>query len=228
VDVDGVDDRCLRQASNTEDEGHAVHDDEGPQPRDAEEAPEQSAAEAAAEATSTATDQAAETSPEHAAAAQPSLQASEELGAELVRLVRGLRELSATVPQPGRQRLDLPGAAVLGRVGDEGPLRLSTLAERLCLDLSTVSRQVPALERAGWLVREPDPRDRRAQLLRLTEAGQRALAARRRAQAQALAQALPGWTDVEVSDLAARLARLNTDLTAHRAALPDPAHREAS
>ena len=131
----------------------------------------------------------------------PDTQPSERLAGELLRLVRALRDLNAALPQAGARRLDLAGAAVLGRVGDDGPLRLSALAERLCLDLSTVSRQVPALERAGWLVREPDPHDRRAQLLRLTEAGQHALADRRRAAAAVLAAALPGWTDDEVGEL---------------------------
>lgn len=143
----------------------------------------------------------------------------ESLAKELVHLVRGLRELAGAVQTAGGPPLEMAAAQVLGRVGDEGPLRLSTLAERLGLDLSTVSRQVPGLEQAGWLVREPDPHDRRAQLLRLTEAGQQALRERRAAQARLLADALPGWSPQEVADLAGRLARLNGDLADHRSAL---------
>ena len=158
---------------------------------------------------------------------------AEALAAELVALVRGLRELGSSMPSVDGQRLDVPAAAVLGHVGDAGPLRLSALAERLFLDVSTVSRQVPALERAGWLVREPDPCDRRATLLRLSERGQQALAARRRAYADVLAGALPGWGQEELRDLAASLSRLNADLAAHRSASvadarPAPAHQEAS
>ncbi|MCW2778144.1 MAG: transcriptional regulator, MarR family [Frankiales bacterium] len=146
--------------------------------------------------------------------------ATEALAAELVRLVRGLRELGAAMRSSDGSRMDLPAGAVLGQVGDNGPLRLSDLADRLLLDLSTVSRQVPALERDGLLQREPDPCDRRASLLSLTDAGRAALAARRRAQAEHLAVALPDWSDDDVAHLAALLGRLNTDLSAHRSAQP--------
>ncbi len=158
---------------------------------------------------------------------------TEALATQLVGLVRGLRELGAALPSVDGHRLDAGAAAVLAHVGDAGPLRLSALAERLCLDVSTVSRQVPALERAGWLVREPDPCDRRATLLRLSARGQEALARRRRSHARLLAEALPGWDDDELRALAASLARLNTDLTTHRTASvaparPAPVHQEAS
>ncbi len=131
--------------------------------------------------------------------------------------MRTLRDLNGAATPDGGPTIELSTAAVLGRVGDEGPLRLSTLADRLSLDLSTVSRQVPVLERAGWLVRETDPQDRRAQLLRLTDAGRQVLAARRVAQARLLEDALPSWSPEEVADLAASLTRLNADLTAYRA-----------
>lgn len=152
--------------------------------------------------------------------------ASEDLVHELVTLVRGLRELGAAVGPTRGHRLDLPAAVVLAHLGDDGPLRLSTLAERIHLDLSTVSRQVPALERAGWLVREPDPHDRRAQLLQLTDEGRSALAERRRSHARLLAAALPTWSKDELRDLAHTLARFNADLSVARPAAP--AHQEAS
>ena len=159
--------------------------------------------------------------------------ATEVLATELVQLVRGLRELGSRLPAVDGRRLDLPAAAVLGNVGDAGPLRLSDLAERLCLDVSTVSRQVAALERAGWLVRSPDPVDRRACLLALSTEGRAVLLVRRRAAAELLAAALPAWSDDDLQALAAGLARLNTDLATHRSATPAlapaaTAHQEAS
>lgn len=141
----------------------------------------------------------------------------ESLAKELTLLVRGLRDLNGVAPLDGAPAMELSTAAILARVADEGPLRLSTLADRLSLDLSTVSRQVPVLERAGWLVREPDPHDRRAQLLLVTDTGRAVLAERRAAQARLLARALPGWTPDEVAGLAGSLARLNADLTDYRA-----------
>lgn len=150
---------------------------------------------------------------------------SEDLVHELVVLVRGLRELGASAPWTTGPRLDLPAAVVLAHLRDEGPLRLSGLADRLCLDASTVSRQVPALERAGWLVREADPDDRRAQLLRLTDEGRSTLDERRRRHAVLLRGALPDWSDAELQDLTATLSRLNADLSA-RPATAD--HRKVS
>ncbi|MCW2607863.1 MAG: hypothetical protein JWO60_2556 [Frankiales bacterium] len=150
--------------------------------------------------------------------ARSPVSASEALTRELIALVRGLRELKHATDEPGTPRLELATAAVLGTVGDAGPLRLSELADRLGLDVSTVSRQVPALERAGWVVRDPDPCDRRAQLLRLSPEGHDALAARRRAHAAVLRDVLGSWNDAQVQALADDLARLNTDLSAHRTA----------
>ncbi|MCU1692481.1 MAG: marR 2 [Frankiales bacterium] len=146
------------------------------------------------------------------------MSATEALAREIVLLVRGLRELSTTLPPTSGRRLDQSAAAVLAHVGDFGPLRLSELADRLCLDVSTVSRQVPALEREGWVDREADPGDRRAHLLRLTPAGREALADRRRAHAALLTEALPDWSEDELGALASSLSRFNTDLSAARSA----------
>jgi MarR family transcriptional regulator, 2-MHQ and catechol-resistance regulon repressor len=55
----------------------------------------------------------------------------------------------------------------------EGPLSLNDLAARLYLDKSTTSRVIDALERKGYVHREPNPADRRALLLEPTEAGRR-------------------------------------------------------
>lgn len=48
---------------------------------------------------------------------------------------------------------------------------VGVLAERLTADASTVSRLLKPLEAAGYLVLDPDPDDRRAKRIRLTEAG---------------------------------------------------------
>src|SRR4029450_8752881 len=44
----------------------------------------------------------------------------------------------------------------------QGPMRLSALAERLFLDKSTTSRVVSTLVRKGYVEQGPDARDRRA------------------------------------------------------------------
>jgi DNA-binding MarR family transcriptional regulator len=140
----------------------------------------------------------------------------ETMSRELVQLVRGLRELHSAVTAASRHPIDASGAAVLGRLGELGPVRLSTLATALSLDISTVSRQVPVLERQGWVARKRDPEDQRAQLLDLTPSGHDALAEVRRSRAEVLTRLLPDWTDQDMDAFAAQLHRFNDDVTKNR------------
>jgi DNA-binding MarR family transcriptional regulator len=139
---------------------------------------------------------------------------------ELVSLLRGLRELHGTVADASRYAVDPSGVAILARLDELGPCRLSTLAGVLCLDLSTVSRQVPALERSGWVARERDPEDHRAQLLDLTTQGREVLMDVRRSRNDVLARLLPDWSEDELEAFAAQLHRFNHDVTSNRSALP--------
>lgn len=56
---------------------------------------------------------------------------------------------------------------------EQGPMRLSSLAERLYLDKSTTSRVVGTLVRKGYIEQRPDTTDRRAASLHATRQGQR-------------------------------------------------------
>jgi DNA-binding MarR family transcriptional regulator len=108
---------------------------------------------------------------------------------------------------------------VLSRLEELGPVRLSTLAQVLSLDISTVSRQVPVLERQGWVTRERDPEDQRAQLFELTHAGRTVLTEVRRSRAEVLRRLLPDWTEKELDSFAAQLHRFNKDVTTNRQAI---------
>lgn len=52
-----------------------------------------------------------------------------------------------------------------------GPIRQTLLAERLGIEAMTLSCLVDRLENKGYVERQPDPDDRRAKLVALTEAG---------------------------------------------------------
>jgi DNA-binding MarR family transcriptional regulator len=91
-----------------------------------------------------------------------------------------------------------------------GPLRASDLADRACLDLSTVSRHLAALEAEGYVVRTPDPDDGRAHLLAATKDGQRLVREAREKRLAMLADALHDWSDAERSELI-RLTRKLAD-----------------
>ncbi len=73
-------------------------------------------------------------------------------------------------------------------VSEHGPLRLSTLAEHLRIAPRSATEVADALQERGFVQRMPDPDDRRAVLLSVTEAGAQAAhrhAAARRAGAEA-------------------------------------------
>lgn len=89
--------------------------------------------------------------------------------------VRALARLSR-VMERASAALSLPHYRVLSAVAD-GDERAARLAERLAVGKPTVSSSVAALCRRGLLVREAVADDQRASSLRLTAAGQAALAA---------------------------------------------------
>src|ERR1700704_690120 len=66
--------------------------------------------------------------------------------------------------------LDRASYAVLFRL-EEGPARLSDLAQKVGVDISTLSRQVHHLEEAGLVGRAVVEEDRRAALLSVTNEG---------------------------------------------------------
>jgi DNA-binding MarR family transcriptional regulator len=56
------------------------------------------------------------------------------------------------------------------------PMTVSDLAAHLEISKQGAAQVIEDMERRGYVEREPDPHDRRARLVRLTERGQRALA----------------------------------------------------
>lgn len=129
---------------------------------------------------------------------------------ELLRLVRHLETF-------GRRgslyaRVDRAGYLAMRVLDDLGPASTNALAHALHLDGSTVTRQVTALARAGYVDRCPDPADRRSSIITLTAAGRRCMREveqERRWRIQAL---VGGWDEDERAGLAQALIRLNASL----------------
>jgi DNA-binding MarR family transcriptional regulator len=146
---------------------------------------------------------------------------SERLTAGVARLVRTGRQLahSAAADLYG----DLPsfGWALLAAL-EQGEQRCSALAARLCVDVSVASRQVSALERAGYVVRRPDPLDGRASLMSLSDEGVAALARVRALRGQWAFGALEHWSEDEARQFSVLLERLADDLerTGRRSSAP--------
>jgi DNA-binding MarR family transcriptional regulator len=117
--------------------------------------------------------------------------------------------------------LSLVSYTLLGHLEDAGGCRATDLAAHYSLDKSTVSRQVSALERAGWIDRRMDPEDHRVQVLQLTEAGTEILAQVTRSRRTAFRERLTGWSGEDLARFASYLLRYNATDTATVAERPD-------
>ncbi|MFE0257819.1 MarR family winged helix-turn-helix transcriptional regulator [Streptomyces sp. NPDC059010] len=111
--------------------------------------------------------------------------------------------------------LDRAAVALLRQVADSESLRPGELANRLGVEASHVTRTVQQLQKAGYVTRVPDPQDRRAQRIELTEAGRQAIARVRDAGARGMQLALADWTPEELGQLAALFHRMVDDFLAH-------------
>ncbi|MCW2695946.1 MAG: Transcriptional regulator, MarR family [Modestobacter sp.] len=147
---------------------------------------------------------------------------SEQLTAGVGRLVRAGRQLGSRVAADLLGDLPSSGWVVLVPLEQGGPQRCSALAGRLGVDVSVASRQVTALERAGYVHRRPDPLDGRASLISLSAAGAVALARTRAVRGAWTAEALRDWTDEEARALTAQLERLTAGLERARRPVPRP------
>lgn len=140
----------------------------------------------------------------------------ERLAGELTQLLRAMKDLHTQVVEDAELPCELAGTYVLGRLAALGPVRLTQLAQEIGLDPSAVSRHVSSLERHGFVAREKDTSDLRAQQLVLTPSGQRAVADLHAARSRAVKDRLPDWSAAEIDALSTGLSRLNDQLAGRR------------
>jgi DNA-binding MarR family transcriptional regulator len=99
-----------------------------------------------------------------------------------------------------------------------GPLSPSALARRAGLHPATMTGVLDRLERGGWIVRERDPSDRRAVLVRVVRDRFGELLALYAGMARAMNQLLAGYSDRELEVIADFMRKT---LEAGRAATED-------
>ncbi len=118
-----------------------------------------------------------------------------DLNEALDRLIRrsGLPRVHQRLNATAGVSLDRSSYWLASWLTDAESLRLSDLAEVLHTDLSTVSRQVQAAERAGLVERRPDPSDGRASRVHLTAGGRDALERLRAVQRAEILAAIADW-----------------------------------
>ncbi|WP_419999448.1 MarR family winged helix-turn-helix transcriptional regulator [Streptomyces boninensis] len=112
----------------------------------------------------------------------------------------------------GGERLDRSAYVLLSRLQLDGPMSIGQLREAFGLDASTLNRQTAGMLRAGLVERIPDPDGGIARKFRVTEEGERRLAADRTANVAGLGKVLKGWSAEEAAQFAAMLHRFNEDI----------------
>ncbi|MCW0232022.1 MAG: MarR family transcriptional regulator [Ferrovibrio sp.] len=116
---------------------------------------------------------------------------------------------SATLRQAG---ITLQDWRVLAALREKNGQRLTELAQRTSVEVSTLSRLVGGLEAAGMVSRGRDSDDARAIAIRLTPAGEAATAALTPAAQQLEGVAVAGLSAAEIAQLKALLERIYANL----------------
>ncbi|MGW0632249.1 MarR family winged helix-turn-helix transcriptional regulator [Streptomyces sp. NPDC002758] len=111
--------------------------------------------------------------------------------------------------------LDRAAVALLRQIADSEPQRPGELAQRLGVEASHVTRTVQQLQRSGYVTRVPDPDDRRAQRIQLTDAGRAAVKSVRDAGARGMQVTFADWQPEELRQLATLFHRMVDDFLKH-------------
>lgn len=101
---------------------------------------------------------------------------------------------------------------MLGHLAEAGPLRSSAIAETFGIDKGAISRQVQNLVDLELVDRTPDPADGRATLLSVTDEARSRLTEVARHRRKLLDERLGDWSDDDLDQLVASLARYNAAL----------------
>ena len=128
---------------------------------------------------------------------------TERLQRVMGRLGRMLRREAPSVVGQGAM-------SALHTLNADGPLRPSDLAAREGIRPPTLTRILSVLEDGGYVARTPDPADRRASLITVTERGTSTLLATRSARAGHLARHIAELTEEQRRILAQALPVLET------------------
>jgi DNA-binding MarR family transcriptional regulator len=109
-----------------------------------------------------------------------------ELTEGAARLYLAIGRLSRSLRRSSTMGLGHGSTSALATVVHGGPLRTGDLATREGVSAPTMTRIVAVLVTEGYVVREPDPDDRRVWLVRATEAGAQVINDVRSARSRAL------------------------------------------
>jgi DNA-binding MarR family transcriptional regulator len=136
--------------------------------------------------------------------------------ADVRALAQGLDRLTTWLRHETPSAMSASTITALDRLRAEGPLRVSELAAREAMTQPGVTMLVHRLADAGFAERVPDPTDRRASLVRITAAGQAALAERQTRRAAVLRDRMALLSDADQHLLTAALPAIERLIAADR------------
>jgi DNA-binding MarR family transcriptional regulator len=127
-------------------------------------------------------------------------------------LVRRIRRMIAERARMVHPDLSPVAYSMLMALHDSGPRRASELVDLFSIDKGAVSRQVGALLELGMIERSPDPEDRRAAILSITDEGSRRLSTIAEMRRREVIDRLSGWSDDELHEFVSMMGRYNNAL----------------
>lgn len=130
---------------------------------------------------------------------------------ELTAFARRARATAARM----HPELSLVSYTILAHLEEQQGCRATDLATHYMLDKSTVSRQVAALEKLGFIERRVDDKDHRVQVLHLAPGGKEVLTSARRSRQESIQARLAAWDPEDLERFARYLVRYNADAAAH-------------
>ncbi|WEV26500.1 MarR family winged helix-turn-helix transcriptional regulator [Streptomyces sp. 71268] len=124
---------------------------------------------------------------------------------EMTTFARRARAVAARI----HPELSLVSFTLLAHLEDSDGCRATDLAAHYLLDKSTVSRQIAALERLGYVERRTDPADHRVQVLHLTASGTEVLRGVTASRRALMRRRLADWDVADLEQFATYLRRYN-------------------
>ncbi|MEX5637308.1 MarR family winged helix-turn-helix transcriptional regulator [Parafrankia sp. FMc2] len=139
-----------------------------------------------------------------------------QLADDLARLLRGLARARSQYLARARDDVEWAAQILISHLAANGPKRLGALAASVQSDPSTVSRQVSALVRAGYVERRADPDDGRAVVLDVTEAGREVYRDHIEIRNRRYEDMLAGWSSEDLVTFATLLRRFGDEMEVHQ------------
>lgn len=131
----------------------------------------------------------------------------EVLELEIAMMVRALR--TRTLENDKKQELKRASYLILLLISKNGPMGVKSIAEKLHLDISTVSRQAAGLMEDELLKKKQSETDRRSYLYDINDKGHDVILHIRQGRKQRFAKMIDQWEDEEIEEFAHLLHKFN-------------------